>query len=209
MANCYEIHLPQLLSAGANLQLADPSLVNFYLDLEHRIYWLNDEITDYTFDLVQYITRWNREDKDIPIQERRPIRIFIDCQGGHLSVSETLSNLIKMSKTPVYGIALGTVASGASVVYLSCHKKFALSNSLFILHKGSCSGVSGTYDEIVSFAKDYEKQIETLMLFYIDHTKYTEEEIVENIQTDWYIRIDEALEKGMVDEVITDIDILC
>jgi hypothetical protein len=59
------------------------------------------------------------------------------------------------------------------------------------------------------YEKDYEKQIETLMLFYIEHTKYTEEEIIENIQTDWYIRIDEALEKGMVDEVITDIDILC
>ena len=44
--------------------------------------------------------------------------------------------------------------------------------------------------------------------FYIDNTKYTEEEIIENIQTDWYIRQDEALEKGIVDEIITDIDTL-
>ena len=48
-----------------------------------------------------------------------------------------------------------------------------------------------------------------LMEFYIENTKYTEEEIEENIQTDWYIRIDEAIEKGLVDEVITDIDIFC
>ena len=209
MADCFEIQLPQITSAGANLQLADPSLVNYYEDLENRIYWLNDEITNYTFDLVQYIVRWNREDKDIPIEERKPIRIIIDCQGGHLSVSETLSNIIKMSRTPVYGIALGMVASGASVIYLSCHKKYALPNSVFILHKGSCSGVSGTYDEIVSFAKDYEKQIEMLMTFYAENTNYSEEEIMENIQTDWYIRIDEAVEKGMVDTVITDIDIFC
>jgi ATP-dependent Clp protease protease subunit len=114
-----------------------------------------------------------------------------------------------MSKTPVYGIALGFVASGASVIYLSCHKKFALPNTVFVLHKGSCSGVSGTYDEIVSFARDYEKQIETLMEFYIQHTGYTKEEIEENIQTDWYIRMDEAQDKGLVDELITDIDILC
>ena len=208
MSECYEIHLPQM-QAGANLQLADPSLVNYYADLENRVYWLNDEISCYTFDLVQYITRWNREDKGLPIEKRRPIRIIIDCGGGSLSVSETLSNLIKMSKTPIYGIALGFVASGASVIYLSCHKKFALPNTVFVLHKGSCSGVSGTYDEIVSFARDYEKQIETLMTFYIEHTKYTEEEIEENIQTDWYIRMDEATEKGLVDEIITDIDILC
>ena len=208
MSDCFEIQLPSIPN-GANLQLADPSLVNYYSDLENRVYWLNDEISNYTFDLIQYIVRWNREDKGTPIRQRKPIRIIIDCAGGALSVSETLSNIIKMSKTPVYGIALGFVASGASVIYLSCHKKFALPNSVFVLHKGSCSGVSGTYDEIVSFARDYEKQIEMLMKFYIEHTKYTEEEIEENIQTDWYIRIDEALEKGLVDEVITNIDTLC
>ena len=208
MPDYYEIHIPQM-SSEANLQLADPSLVNYYSDLENRIYWLNDEISSCTFDLVQYITRWNREDKDVPIEQRKPIRLIIDCAGGALSVSETVSNIIKMSKTPVYGIALGYVASGASVIYLSCHKRYALPNSVFVLHKGSCSGVSGTYDEIVSFARDYEKQIEMLIRFYINYTNYTEEEIEENIQTDWYIRIEEALEKGIVDEVITDIDILC
>ena len=193
----------------ANLQLADPSMVNFYTDINNRIYWLTEEIGEETLDLVQYITRWNREDKGKPIEERTPIRIIIDCGGGSLSVSETLSNVIKMSKTPVYSIALGFVASGASVVHLSCHKKYALPNTVFVLHKGSCNGVSGTYDEIVSFARDYEKQIEMLMEFYIENTKYTEEEIEENIQTDWYIRMDEAVDKGLVDSVVTDIDILC
>ena len=208
MSEQFELTLP-ILPETANWQLADPSLVNFYSDLENRTYWLNDEINNYTFDLVQYIIRWNREDKNVPIEKRKPIRIIIDCPGGHLSVSETVSNIIKMSKTPVYGIALGYVASGASVIYLSCHKKFALPNTVFVLHKGSCSGVSGTYDEIVAFARDYEKQMDMLISFYITNTDYTEKEIVENIQTDWYIRTAEALEKGIVDEIIADIDIFC
>lgn len=204
-----EIYVLPSMHDSANWQLADPSLVNFYADINNRVYWLTEEIGECTLDLVQYITRWNREDRGVPVEERKPIRIIIDCGGGSLSVSETLSNIIKMSKTPVYSIALGFVASGASVVHLSCHKKYALPNSVFVLHKGSCSGVSGTYDEIVSFARDYEKQIEMLMTFYIENTKYTEDEIEENIQTDWYIRMDEAIERGLVDEVITDIDVLC
>lgn len=199
----------ELLHDNANLQLADPALANFYVDLQNRIYWLTEEISECTLDLVQYITRWNLEDKGKTVKERKPIRIIIDCPGGALSTSETISNIIKLSKTPVYGIALGFVASGASVIYLSCHKKYAMPNTVFVLHKGSCSGVSGTYDEIVSFARDYEKQIETLMNFYIEHTGYTEEEILENIQSDWYIRIEEAVEKKLVDELITDIDVLC
>lgn len=206
MSNVNEFVLP-ILHNPANMQLADPTLVNFYEDLSNRVYWLDDEINNYTLDLVQYITKWNREDKGIPVEDRKPIRIVVDSPGGHLSVSETVSNIIKMSKTPVYGIALGTVASGASVIYLSCHKRYALPNSVFVLHKGGCSGVSGTYDEIVAFARDYEKQMETLINFYIDNTKYTEEEIEENIQTDWYIRTEEALEKGIVDELVNDIDV--
>lgn len=208
MSEQFDITLP-ILPDNATLQLADPSLVNFYTDLDNRTYWLSDEINNYTFDLIQYIIRWNKEDKKLPVEKRKPIRIIIDCPGGHLSVSETLSNIIKMSKTPVYGIALGYVASGATVIYLSCHKKFALPNSVFVLHKGSCSGVSGTYDEIVAFARDYEKQMDMLINFYITNTKYTEKEIEENIQTDWYIRTEEALQKGIVDELITNIDIFC
>ena len=208
MSEQIEITLPGF-SNRANLQLADPSLANFYEDLENRVYWLNDEIDGCMLDLVQYITKWNKEDKGIPTEQRKPIRLIIDSPGGQLSISETISNIIKLSKTPVYGIALGHVASGASIIYLSCHKKFALSNCVFILHKGGCNGVSGTYDEIVSFARDYEKQMETLIDFYINNTGYSEDEIIENIQTDWYIRIKEALEKGIVDEVISDIDIFC
>ena len=204
-----EIYVLPPMHDSANLSLADPSLVNFYEDIQNRIYWLTEEIGEETLDLVQYITRGNREARGIDPANRKPIRIIIDCGGGSLSVSETLSNVIKMSKTPVIGIALGFVASGASVVFLSCHQKYALPNAVFVLHKGSCNGGRGTYDEIVSFARDYEKQIEMLMEFYIENTKYTEEEIEENIQTDWYIRMDEAQEKGLVDEIITDIDILC
>lgn len=204
----FEIFLPEMHET-ANLSLADPGLVNFYHDLEHRIYWLVDEIGVNTEELIQYIIRWNREDRDIPVDKRKPVRIIIDCGGGSLNISETICNIIKMSKTPIYGIALGYVASGASIIYLACHKKYALPNSVFVLHKGSCSGVSGTFDEMLAFMNDYEKQINDLIQFYRNSTKFTEEEIIDNIQTDWYVRLPEAQEKGMVDEIIQNLDIFC
>lgn len=206
MSDSIEFALPMIPNT-ANLQLADPSLVNYYHDIENRIYWLTDEINNYTFDLVQYIIRWNREDKGLPPEERKPIRIIIDCPGGALTVSQTVSHIIKMSETPVVGIALGCVASGASLIYLSCHRRLALPNTVFILHKGSCSGISGTYDEIVAFARDYEEQIDTLIEFYSNNTNYTEEEIEANIQSDWYIRMEEALARGLVHSTIDSIGV--
>lgn len=204
MDELFEISIP----SAANLQLADPSLLNFYNDLEQRIYWLTGTVGDSTLDLIQYIIKWNREDKGIPVEERKPIRLIIFSEGGSMDVEESIVSFIRLSKTPVYGIAAGMVASAASLIYLSCHKKFATPNAYFLLHKGSCHGLSGNFNEIKSFMSDYEEQVKKMVTFYVENTQYTEEEVNKNINTDWYVRFPEALEKGLVDEMIDDIDFL-
>ena len=125
MDELFEISIPN----SANLQLADPSLLNFYNDLEERIYWLTGSIDNLTLDLVQYIIKWNREDKGIPIEERKPIRLIIFSDGGLIDVEESIVSFIRLSKTPVYGIDVGMVASAASLIYISCHKRYALPNA--------------------------------------------------------------------------------
>lgn len=193
----------------ANLQLADPVLVNFYKDLENRTYWIDSEITSATLELVQYILRWNREDLGKPAEERNPIKIFIDSPGGSLDAAKTLIEVFKISKTPVYAFAFGTCASAASMVFLGCDKKYALPNTTFVFHKGSVSGVGGDFQQVQSFMKDYEQQIQELVSFYKRNTKYSPEVIEEKLnQGDWYVKISEALENGVVDEIVTDIDTL-
>lgn len=191
----------------ANHQLPDASLLQFYNDLENRIYWIDDEINTYSYDLIQYILKWNREDKDIPISERKPIRLIFCSPGGDLDVEEAIVSIINLSKTPIYGIAISCVASAASLIYLSCHKKYALPNAYWILHRGSCN-ISGTYDQVMAAMEDYALQVEKMMEFYQTHTKFTKAEIENNMGTDWYVRLDTALEKGMVDELVTDLEVL-
>lgn len=191
----------------ANHQLPDPSLLQFYHDLNERIYWVNDEINTFSYDLVQYILEWNREDKDIPIESRRPIRLIFCSPGGDLDVEEALVSIIKLSKTPVWGIAISCVASAASLIYLSCHKRYALPNAYWILHRGSCT-MNGTYEQVMAAMQDYAIQVEKMMDFYCEHTLFTKEEIEENINTDWYVHLDEAIKKGMVDEIVTSLDLL-
>ena len=41
-----------------------------------------------------------------------------------------------------------------------------------------------------------------------ERTTYTSEEITDNIVTEWYVREEEALEKGVCHEVIEDIEVL-
>ena len=191
-----------------NLQLPDPSLVQYYYDLKHRVIWIDDEITSTTLDVISKIIRWNAEDKDKSIKDREPIKIFFNSPGGSLDVEESIVSIIKISKTPIYGIALGIVASAASLIYLSCHKRYALPNAYFIFHRGSCSNIEGSYNEVQAAMEDYRVQIEKMEKFYIENTTYPEEVIKEKIKTDWYIHCDEALKYNVVNDLIENIDIL-
>ena len=194
-----------LFGSDANLQLADPSLVQYYHDLANRSIWIDGEINVSTLDIVSKIIRWNREDKDKSIEERKPIKLFFLSPGGDLEIEEAVVSIIRLSQTPVWGIAMGMVASAASLIYLSCHKRFALPNAYLIIHQGSAQ-MGGNYDQMVAAMKDYEEQIERMTRFYIENTDYTEEEIRANIKTDWYVRGEELLERKLITDWVSTID---
>lgn len=187
-----------------NVQLPDPELRNYYVDLEHRTFWLDEEVTPFLLELIKYIVRWNTEDSCTPVEKRIPIRIFFFSPGGDLDVNYALIDTIKMSKTPVIGINIGQCASAAAYIFLSCHKRYMLPHAYFILHQGSGT-ISGTFEQICAQMEDYQQQVEELASFVLEHTSYTEEAVAEKIVGEWYIRKDEALENGVVHGVITDI----
>lgn len=195
-------------SSNANLQLADPALEQYYDDYLNRTIWILGEIGSEALDIISKIVRWNREDKNIPVEERKPIKIFVFSPGGGLDVAYSVVSTIKLSKTPVWGYAIGMVASAASIIYLSCHRRFALPNAYFIFHRGSCSNIEGNYNEVQAAMKDYKEQIEVLERFYIENTEYPEEVVREKIQSDWYIHFDEGKQYGIITDLIDDIGYL-
>jgi ATP-dependent Clp protease protease subunit len=182
--------------------------IKYYRDLKNRTIWINDEITgESTYEIIHYIMKWNREDKDIPEMDRKPIHLLFDSPGGDLDAQAAICSVIELSKTPVIGVAIGLVASAASLIYLSCHVRLALKSSYFILHKGSAA-LSGDFENIMNSIDDYKKEVEKMVNFIIERSKYTKEEVEEHIKKDWYVRAPQALEKGLVDEIITDINAL-
>ena len=191
----------------ANMQLPDPELRNFYVDLEHRTFWLDEEVTPYLLELIKYIISWNAEDAATPIELRQPIRIYFFSPGGDLDINYALIDTIKMSKTPIYGINIGQCASAAAYIFLSCHKRFMLPHAYFIFHQGSGT-ISGTFEQICAQMEDYQNQVEELSGFMLEHTDYSNEEVANKIVGEWYVRKDEAVQKGVVHEIINDISML-
>lgn len=198
------IKLPETVKP--NLLLPDPALVQIYKDRQNRVIWMLDEVDDEVFDWVDFILDINREDEGIPVEERKPIKCIISNRGGNGDMANTMVDIIELSKTPIYGIAIGLCASAASMIYLACHKRYALPNVTFLFHQGSCSNLSGTYSELLAFMEEYQRDIEHLTEFYKTHTTYPPKVIEQQLDLgDWYIRVPEALKNGIVHEVVTDI----
>ena len=190
-----------------NLALPDPDLLNTYIDLDNRTIWISDEINTFTLNVIQYIIYWNRADKDVPVNERKPIKLLFFTQGGMLDIYNSIADIIELSETPVYGVNMGVCASAGAFIFLSCHKRFMLPNAYFLFHKGSI-GFNGNATDVLSLIADYQEQLELLVESVVAKTDFTEEEMAEKIMSDFYIRAQLAIEKGVVDEVIDDINVL-
>ena len=191
----------------ANATIPDPSLLWYYEDLEDRVYQLVGEVDEGLLDFSRHVIRWNREDKDKPVEERKPIKLFFFSPGGSLDINYSVIDIIRLSKTPIIGINMGVCCSAAAYIYLACHKRYMLPHSYFVFHQGS-SQTSGTYGEVVAIMTDYQNQVAELSSFMEERTTYSIEEITDNIVTEWYVREEEALEKGVCHEVIEDIEVL-
>ena len=203
-----DIIKPVIIPGGLdNLTLPDPDLLNQYIDLENRVIWIDDEINLFTLSVIQYIIYWNKADKDVPVEERKPIKLLFFTQGGMLDIYNSVADVIEMSETPVYGFNMGVCASAGAFIFLSCHRRFMLPNAYFLFHKGSI-GFSGNATDVLSLIEDYQEQLELLVQSVVAKTDFTEEEMAEKIMSDFYVRAPLALEKKVVDEVVNDISLL-
>ena len=131
-----DIAIPQNVE---NLQLPDPSLLQFYKNYENRIIWIDDEITEMTLEYAKMIMQWNFDDKknNIPVDKRKPIKVIFFSPGGDLAVNNCLIDTIQLSMTKVIGINVGVAASSGCFIYLACHERYTFPTAEFLIHKGA------------------------------------------------------------------------
>ena len=190
-----------------DIKLPDPALLQFYRNYENRMIWIDEEVNENTLEFAKMIMQWNFEDKmnNVPIEERKPIKIIFFSPGGDLEVNNCLVDTISMSKTKVIGVNAGEAASAACFIYLSCHERLTFPNATFLIHQGAGS-FSGTYDQVVSAIVNYQRQIEELGSYILSRTNIPEEVFNENFSTDWYIDAKEAVKYGVADKIINSLD---
>lgn len=194
-----------LAGTGATRDIPDPSLLNYYEQLDGRILWLDMGVDASVTEMSKKIIRWNAQDKAIPVEERIPIRLMIFSEGGCQSSMLHLGDIITMSKTPVYTYNLGIAASAAFYLLVCGHKRFATPHALGMWHLGSL-GVQGQHNQVMQTTKMLQNQETQIKDMILSRTSIDEKTYRKHRDEDWWLFADDMVKYGIVDAVINDID---
>lgn len=205
MRKDFVIEVPEELLKLNEQKLIEVEYINSWKDFLERRLYINSEIDDTVLDLISYyIGIYNSQDIDIPIENRKVIKIFINSDGGGLYEGMHIADIIKLSKTPVWTICQSRAYSSGGIIFIAGHKRFCYPSSSFLLHSGNV-GVGGRTDSVfdnIEFSKEYEKRVKDL---FIKNTKISDKKYIENYRREWFMDSEEMLRYGICDEICSNI----
>ena len=204
-----ELLLPEVKTSGSLDALKFPEVgdYNFWKMYNDRILLIEEEIEQWDAHIIKDILNINKDDKDIPVEDRKPIIILINSWGGLVDVTLSICQTIKLSKTPVWTVNMGQALSAAALIFLMGEKRFTTRNSWVMCHAGS-GGITGSYNESKEAAKVWDAQVKAMGDIIVTQTGMDEKLYKRNKNKDWWFSFEQQLEYNFATEELTDIDIL-
>lgn len=167
--------------------------------LRERLVFLNDEINDYTANLViaQLLFLANEDPK-------KPIHFYINSPGGSVSAGLAIYDTMQFIKPPVHTYCVGMAASMGAVILLAgeAGKRFALPHSKVMIHQ-PWGGAQGQASDIEIQAREILKSKKLLNEIIAKHTGKDLEQVEKETDRDFWLDAHESKKYGIVDDVIS------
>lgn len=161
--------------------------------------YVEDGVLD---DIILYILKWNKEDKNLPVANRKPIWLYLDSPGGSVIKGLNVIDVIRNSLTPVYTVCLSQCASMAFHIFISGNKRYCFKNSVLLIHDGQISieNSSSKAKDTMKFIDNLDRRVKEHVL---SHTNITSEFYESIYDTEYYLFGNaEGKELGCVDYII-------
>lgn len=183
-----------------NLSFSDKYEVE---ELKERHLYINYTIDETVVDMIVYhILRYNREDIGKPREERKPIKLYINSNGGDVYNGWALISAITSSITPIHTINQGMCASMAFLIFIAGEKRYSMENSVFLMHEGFTGGFDNTSkmrDRMEFEANQLEEHTKKYVL---KHTSIDNNYYDLKYRIEWYMLPDEAQKHKICDYII-------
>jgi ATP-dependent Clp protease protease subunit len=170
----------------------------FSLLLKERIIFLGTPIDDHVANLVvAQMLFLDREDPD------KEIRLYINCPGGSITAGLAMYDTMQIVGAPVSTICVGLAASMGTVLLSAGAKgrRYALPNSTIHIHQ-PWGGVQGQAVDLEIEARRIMRERDRLNQLIAKHTGQPIERIVHDTDRNYYMDAAEAVEYGLIDEVL-------
>ena len=167
--------------------------------LKDRIIMLSGEINDTISNLVvAQLLFLESEDPD------KDIYLYINSPGGSITAGMAIYDTMQYIKCDVSTICIGMAASMGSFLLSSGAKgkRFALPNSEIMIHQ-PLGGFQGQATDFDIHAKRILKIKDSLNKILSENTNQSLEKIKSDVERDYFMTADEAMNYGLVDKVIT------
>ena len=135
----------------------------------------------------------------------RDIEIYINSPGGSFTALTAIYDTMRYIKPDVRTVCLGQAASAAAVILAAGTKgkRLALPNSRILIHQPATEGGYGQSSDIEIQAREILR-IRSLMEGMLStDTGKSPEEVSKDIERDKYLTAEQALEYGIIDEILT------
>jgi ATP-dependent Clp protease, protease subunit len=135
----------------------------------------------------------------------RDIEIYINSPGGSFTALTAIYDTMRYIKPDVRTVCLGQAASAAAVILAAGTKgkRLALPNSRILIHQPATEGGYGQSSDIEIQAREILRIRALMEQMLSEDTGKTPEEVSRDIERDKYLTADQALEYGIIDEVLT------
>lgn len=185
-----------------NYQLPAPDLLNYYREEKDRIIWVDYEIDNQLLEAVRLINYWNREDKDLPVDQRKKIKVLVFSYGGALDACFAFLDTCALSKTPIVTINMGIALSAGLLILLAGHERYCTPLSQALIHSGS-GGTGGTYEQTEAQMHNYRTLVTMMKDYILSRTKIEPKLFAKKRASEWYLFAQQQVELGIVDGLAT------
>src|ERR1700686_4715707 len=168
--------------------------------LKERIIFVGGPLDDHLANLViAQLLFLEREDAD------KDIDMYINSQGGSVTAGLAIYDSMQLIKPDVATICAGMAASMGSILLTggTPGKRYALPYSKILIHQPWVQQVGGQATDVEIAARDLIATRLMLAGIYEKTTKKPIDQILKDIDRDYYMTAEEAREYGLVDQIFS------
>ena len=188
--------IPMVIESGAR---GERAFDIYSLLLRERIVMLGMPINDQVANvIIAQLLFLEREDPD------KDISLYIHCPGGIISAGLAIYDTMQLIRPDVSTICVGLAASMGTLLLCAGAKgkRFALPNSTIHLHQ-AFGGAQGQAADVEIAAREIMRMQELIRSIIAKHTGHPLEKIAHDTDRDFYLNPQQAVEYGIVDEILS------